>query len=111
MTIHTVHSTHHEPMTRVSLGLALFAAILVLAVAALFAIAYAIGGEDATSDNWVGLITMLGLYGGLLSSLGAFVMAFVAWRVEEFSRTLWLPLAVFPALVAFIVLGEAYWWE
>jgi hypothetical protein len=33
-------------------------------------------------------------------------------KVEHEPWTLlWLPLSVFPALAAFLVLGEAFWWE
>ncbi|HXG75036.1 MAG TPA: hypothetical protein VNJ53_00550 [Gaiellaceae bacterium] len=83
----------------------------VLAALALFGIAYAVGGEDATSDNWVGvLVALLGL-GGLLGSAAAFVLAIVATREHGLRRALWLPLALFPALALLLVLGEAFWWE
>ena len=41
----------------------------------------------------------------------AFALALAARIRHEHARLLWLPLAVFPALVLFVVLGEAFWWE
>ena len=36
----------------------------------------------------------------------------VMLSVRSYPRTrLWLPLTVFPALVAMLVLGELFWWE
>ena len=75
------------------------------------AIAYAIGGADAIEDNWVGLLAMIALLGGLLASLAAFALAVVATVRHERWALLWLPLSVLPGLLAFLVLGEAFWWE
>jgi len=54
---------------------------------------------------------MVSLLGGLLASLAAFALAVVAQVKHERWALLWLPLSVFPALLAFLVLGEAFWWE
>jgi hypothetical protein len=36
----------------------------------------------------------------------------VAARLShDHSGRLWLPILLFPALLAFVVLGEAFWWE
>jgi hypothetical protein len=54
---------------------------------------------------------MVSLLGGLLASLAAFALAVVAKVKHERWALLWLPLSVLPALLAFVVLGEALWWE
>jgi hypothetical protein len=87
------------------------AAVLVVIGVVVFGVAYAIGGEEATADNWVGLVSVFAILLGLPMSLLAFAMAVVAKVRHEPWRTLWLPLAVFPAVAAFLVLGELLWWE
>jgi hypothetical protein len=77
----------------------------------LFGVADAVGGADATSDNWVAVLVGIGLFGGLLASFVGFALAAVAKIGHEPWRMLWLPLSVFPAVVAFFVLGELFWWE
>lgn len=91
-----------------------FAAAGVIAVAGalvLFAIADLIGGPDATSDNWVGVLVGLAALAGVLASVAGFVLAFVAKVAHEPWLGLWLPLSVFPAVLALLLLGEAFWWE
>jgi hypothetical protein len=78
---------------------------------AMFAVALAIGGSDAIEDNWVGFLGMVSLYAGFLASLAAFALAVVARVKHERWAPLWLPLSLFPALLAFLLLGEAFWWE
>ena len=46
-----------------------------------------------------------------LGSLAAFVLAIVARIRGERWLLLWMPLCAFPALVAFLVPGEAVGWE
>ena len=122
MTVHPAGGAHlaprrreevhpHHPLAVLAFALAAAVAAFVLVAAATFAIAFAVGGEDATSDTWVGALAVVALLGGLLTSLGAFVVAGAAWLSHERTRLLWLPLTLFPALLAFIVLGEAFWWE
>ena len=94
-----------------AVGLAAAAALAIATSFAIFAVAYAIGGSGATEDNWVGFLVMVSLLGGLLASLAAFALAVVAKVKHERWALLWLPLSVFPALLAFVVLGEALWWE
>ncbi len=93
------------------MGLATAAAAACAAALALFGLAYAVGGADATADNWVGILVVLALLGGMPASLAAFALAVLAKVEHERWSLLWLPLAVFPSLVAFLVLGEAFWWE
>jgi hypothetical protein len=87
-------------------------ALVVLALGGvLFAGAWAIGGEDAVSDNWVGMTVAVALFTGLIGTLVAFLMAlYEGWR----SRTwpgLWLPLTAFPAVVLVVALLEAFVFE
>ena len=46
-----------------------------------------------------------------MGSLAAFVLAVIAKVQHEHSVWLWLPLGVFPGMILFVVLGEAFWWE
>ena len=101
----------HSRLTRWAVGLAAAVAVAIAASFATFAVAYAIGGSDATEDNWIGLLLMVSLLGGLLASFAAFALAVVAEVKHERWALLWFPLSVFPALLAFLVLGEALWWE
>ena len=78
---------------------------------AMFAVAYAIGGSGAIEDNWVGFLGGVSLLAGLPASLAAFGLAVVAKVRHERWALLSLPLSVFPALLAFLVFGEAFWWE
>ncbi len=101
----------HSRLARWAVGLAAAAAVAIATLFAMFAVAYAIGGSGATEDNWVGFLGAVLLLGGLLASLAAFALAVVAKVKRERWALLWLPLSVFPALLAFLVLGEAFWWE
>ena len=78
---------------------------------AIFGVAWAFGGEDAVSDTVVGALAGFALIGGLLASLVAFVMAVVAGVKYHGWALLWLPLGLFPALVAAVAVVEALWME
>lgn len=81
------------------------------ASAAAIALAYAVGEESAVEDTWVGALLLIVLSVSVLGSLAAFVLAVVAKARHENWAWLWLPLGVFPAMIVFVVLGEAFWWE
>jgi uncharacterized membrane protein HdeD (DUF308 family) len=85
--------------------------VVILVSAVIFAVAYAVGGPGATEDNWVGFLGVVSLLGGLVASLAAFALALAAKIKHEQWALLWLPLLLFPALLAFVVLGELFWWE
>ncbi len=98
-------------LVRWAAGLAAAAVVAIATSFVIFAVAYAVGGSGATEDNWAGFLVGLSLLGGLLASFAAFALAVVAKVKHERWVLLWLPLSVFPALLAFLVLGEAFWWE
>jgi hypothetical protein len=101
----------HSRLTRWAVGLAAAVAVAIATSLVIFAFAYAIRGSGATEDNWVGFLAAVSLLGGSLASFAAFALALVAKVKHERWALLWLPLSVFPALLAFLVLGEAFWWE
>lgn len=83
----------------------------VVAALTTFGIAVAVGGEEATSDTWVGALVASLVVAGALTSILAFGTALVARARGARRRLLWLPLSAFPAVAAFLVLGELLWWE
>ena len=92
-------------------SLALLGLVVLACGAVLFAGAWLIGGQDAVSDNSVGVTTVLALFVGLFVSFTALVAAvFAGSRHEPWSR-LRLPLATFPAVVIIVVLLEAFVFE
>src|SRR3989304_7143040 len=101
----------HSRLALWAVGLAAAVAIAIATSFAIFAVAYASGGSGATEDNWVGFLGMVSLLGGLLASLAAFALAVVAKVKHERGTLLWLPGSGFPALLAFLLLGEAFWWK
>lgn len=116
MTNHALHlrgSTSPDSsngfLARWAFRLAVAAPLSIGTALALFGVATAIGGSDATSDNWVGVLVGVGLVSGFVTSFAAFTLA-IAAEVNH-QRVLWLPLAAFPAVLAFLLLGEAFWWE
>ena len=84
--------------------------VLVISYAVLF-IALAVGGDAAISDTWVGFQAGIALVAGLFASLVAFLLAVVARIRHEVAARLWLPLALFPALLAVVLLAEVFWLE
>lgn len=75
------------------------------------AVAYAVGAEGAFEDTFLGWFLVRVMLAGFLGSLAAFLAAIAAMVRRERWALLWLPLSVFPVLLAFVVLGEAFWWE
>jgi hypothetical protein len=72
----------------------------------LVGIGYAVGGDDAISDNWVGALGAFGLFGGLALLGAGFVLAAIARARHEHWPMLWLPLAGLPAALAALLLVE-----
>lgn len=92
-----------------AVGLAAAVAIGVVVSYAIFFAVLAMGGT--VGDNWVGYLGGVSLVGGLVVSLVAFALAIVAKVKHERWRLLWLPLSVFPALLAIVVIAEAFFME
>jgi hypothetical protein len=101
----------HSRLARWAVGLAAGGAVAIATSCTTFGVAYAVGGSGATADNRVGIIVVQLLFGGLLASLAGFALAIAAKVEHEPWALLWLSLSVLPALLAFLVLGEAFWWE
>lgn len=94
-----------------AVALAATTASVVTLAGVVFGVAYLVGGSSAVSDNWVGFLTAISLLGGLIVSPVAFVLAITSRIRHGKSAWLWLPLVLFPALLAFVILGEIFWWE
>ena len=101
----------HGRLARLGVVLAAFAAVAIAASFAVLGVGYAIGGSGAIEDNWVGYLAGFSLLGGLPASLAAFTLALAAKLKHERWPVLWFPLSLFPALVALLMLGEAFLWE
>jgi hypothetical protein len=86
------------------------AAVFVASAATVWAL-YATGRDDAVEDNPAGALLAMAAGIGLAGSLVAFAGAAVARLRGDRRAALWLPLLVFPAILLFLVLGEAFWWE
>ena len=97
--------------TQWAIGLATIVSTAVISSGAIFGVAYLVGGSNAVSDNWVGFLLAISFLGGLVLSLLAFVLAVTGWIRHGRTAWLWVPLVVFPTLLAFIVLGEMVWWQ
>lgn len=89
---------------------AVVAGVLLVAYA-IFFVALAVGGDAAISDTWVGYEAGLAMLAGLGASFVAFLLGIAAKLRREAHRFLWLPLALFPTLVALVVLAEVFWME
>jgi len=107
-----VHIAHtRSGLTRWAVGLATVVTALVVLFSCIFAVAYATKGSAGFSDNWVGLLGAVALFVGIFVSLVAFLLAIAARIKHEKWAWLWFPLIVFPALLAFIVIGDLFWWQ
>lgn len=79
--------------------------------AGFFGAAWAIGGEDAVSENWVGMSVVVALFAGLTGSFVALLMAVYAGLRRHRWSELVLPLVTFPSVVAAVALLEAFVFE
>lgn len=91
--------------------LAVVSLIVLTLGAVLFGASWAIGGEDAVSDNWVGMSVVVALFAGLAGSFVALLVACYAGLRHHRWSELVLPLATFPAVVAAVALLEAFVFE
>lgn len=109
--IHTGPAGTHTLLARWAVTLAAVVVAVITVSCAVFGLAYAVGGSEATEDNWVGLLGAVALLGGLLVSFAAFTLAVVAKAKHERWTPLWLPLSVFPVLLAVVMTAEVLWIE
>jgi hypothetical protein len=86
-------------------GVAFFVSIGVIAVA------YVLGDANAVEDNWAGFALGFVAFAGLLGALLGFVLGVVSGLRGEGWRDVWLPLALIPAIVTVLVIGELFVWE
>ncbi len=98
-------------MAEVAFALAVAVVALLVVSYAIFFVAFAIGGEEAISDTLVGYVAGFSLLGGMVTSFAAFVLAIAARARHRVGRLLWLPLALFPALVVLVALAEVFLME
>jgi len=107
----TNHGDPHSRLARWAVRLSVvFGATAVTSIGAV-AITHAVGAESAVEDTWLGWFLGYVALAGFLGSLGTFLGAMVAKIRRERWTLLWLPLCLFPVLLTFLVLGEAFWWE
>ncbi len=101
----------HGRLARLAVCLSIvFGAAFAASIAAVV-IASAVGVESAVEDTVLGASLGVTAFTGFLGSLAAFLAAVVARVRHESWTMLWRPLCIFPALLAFMVIGEALWWE
>lgn len=98
-------------LTRWAVRLAVVVAAVLAVVYSIFGLTWAFGGEDAISDTFVGYLAGYSLVGGMAVALVAFVMAVVARAKHQRAALLWLPTALFPALIVILTLAEIVWME
>ena len=91
---------------RVSVVLATGITTVIVVSYLIFAIALIAGGDAAISDTWVGYLAGYAVLAGLAVSLVAFFVAVVAEIKHESWKPLRFPLALFPVLVAVVILAE-----
>lgn len=109
MTVRTDPKPLHT--ARPAVVLAELSAVVVAAGVVALLVAYAIGGDPAISDTGVAYLAGVALVGGLFASLVAFLLAGFARIRHEVVARLWLPLTLFPALLALLVVAEVFWLE
>lgn len=107
----TGHDLPPGRLARWAVGLSAAFGVASAASIAVVGIAYAVGVESAIEDTMLGLLLEYTALTGFVGSFAAFLAAIVAKLRHERWALLLLPLCVFPALLAFLVLGEAFWWE
>src|SRR5690242_1181811 len=90
----------HPRLPRWAVGLAEAAAAMAAIAVGVFAIASVVWGPSAVEDNWVAILVVVLFFGGLLASVAAFGLAVAVKVRHEQWPFLWLPLSVFPVLLA-----------
>jgi hypothetical protein len=99
---------HTVQLARWATGLAAGVVAVLVVAYTLVGITWIVDGADQIEDTWIGFFGAVALIGGLATSLIAFGLAVVVRNRNVRSRMLVLPLTVFPALLAVLVLLEAF---
>ena len=98
-------------LARWATALSAVSGVLLAVPIAAIAVAYAVGSADVVEDTWLGYSLGFASFAGLLGSLVACVLGVIAKTWRERGRLAWLSLAVFPAAMTFLVIGEVLWWD
>ena len=89
---------HHPRLAWWAVGTAITSAIMIaLGLTVLGLVGFSAGDEDF--DNWKGTIVTVGLFGGVLVSVVAFVLAVVERMQHDRWALLWLPLLFGPLFI------------
>jgi hypothetical protein len=107
----TGHGQPHSRLAWWAVGLSVVFVVAITAAFTMMVIGYAVGGWDAIEDTTLAYATGAVAGVGAVAALGAFGLAIVVKVHDERWTLLWLPLCAFPAFLAFLVLGETFWWE
>src|SRR5262245_29751263 len=95
-------------VARLAIRLSVVSAVMFAVPIAAIGIVYAVGEANAIEDNWLAYALGFVSFAGLLGSLVTFVMGVVAVIARDRAKLIWLPLAVFPAAVIVLLLGEVF---
>ncbi|MEV3935269.1 hypothetical protein AB0K52_04705 [Glycomyces sp. NPDC049804] len=71
----------------------------------------AIDGPNALDDNWRGVVVGLIMLVAFLAAMGAFTLAIAARHAPAARGARWIAFGALPMLLAFVILGERFWWE
>jgi LPXTG-motif cell wall-anchored protein len=97
------HEVHRQ--ARRAVGLAAGVVVALAASHMIYGMTWATTGRNRLADTGVETMNAIAYLGGLLASLVAFVLAIVARVKHESWTLLWLPLSLFPTLVAIMALA------
>lgn len=104
----TVQGHPHSRLARRAVGLA---AVFGVAFATWW-VGFVIGGEAFYDrSDWGTGFAVITMLVGLVAAVAASVMAIVSLVKGERWTLLLVPLCAFPALLVFLIVGEAFWWE
>jgi len=97
---------HHPRLDRAAVGMAAAAVVMIgVGMTALGIVGF--NADDEAFDNWKGVVVMVGLFGGVIVSIGAFVLSVAAKLLHERWVWLWFPLLFAPAFI----LSMPLWFE
>ena len=108
-------TTPRHPAWSSTVTIVIAVSVLVLIVLAviysIFGVAYLVSGDEGISDNWVGALAGIGLFGGIGVSAINLVAALGHTEHLRTRPILWLALLEFPVFLAAVVLLEMFLFE